>query len=231
MKRQTASDKIAAALACGTAEIANAVKPASYSFTQKVLLAVLTAVLSAVGSYYFSTRSSVDPSRLVHVSVVQNSMVSPVQSPPQLPRTLGTIKSAADDVTKGRRYVDRGDYASALDAFKRATATDPSNSFAWANLGAAAAMLGRSTESLDAYDHALSIDPENWLAHYNFGCQLLRLGKREEAFVHIVRGVTLARRQTRTPAERKATLDKLRHDESTRELRNDPRFDALFAAE
>jgi tetratricopeptide (TPR) repeat protein len=163
--------------------------------------------------------------------VIQNSVVSPAQPFPPRAGARGTIKSAADDVSLGKRYVDRGDYANALDAFKRATAADPSSSFAWANLGGAAAMLGRSTESVDAYDRALTIDPENWLAHYNLGCQLLRIGKREEAFAQISRGVELARRQARAPDERKAILDKLRIDDATRELRNDPRFEDLFTVD
>jgi tetratricopeptide (TPR) repeat protein len=229
MNSQTSSNKIDATLADGTAKIATAIKQTSSPFMHRIILVVLGAVLTAVVGHYYSNPSSSN-TQSVHM-VVHNSILPPTQPPPLPIGTRGTIKSAADDVSVGKRYADRGDYASALDAFRRATAADSSNSFAWANLGAAAAMLGRSTESVNAYDHALAIDPENWLAHYNLGCQLLRLGKREEAFVYISRGVALARRQARASAERKATLDRLRSDDATRELRNDPRFDALFTAE
>ncbi len=228
MKRQTSGDKVAAALAGGTAEIANAVKG---TLRTKLFVATFTAFVGAFATYLFRGHSSADSAPSIRMSVIQQVGTAPAQSPAQTGGTQGAIKSAADAVSAGNRYVERGDYASALDAFKQATATDPSNSYAWANLGAAAAKLGRATEAVQAYDHALAVEPENWLAHYNLGCQLLRLGKRDEAFDHISRGVRLARRQARTPAERKTTLDKLRYDDTTRELRNDPRFDALFAAE
>jgi tetratricopeptide (TPR) repeat protein len=225
MKRQTSGDKVAAALAGGTAEIANAVKG---SLRTKLLVATFTAFVAALATYLFSERffalfhTDPDDAPINQASVLQ---------PPQASNTEGAIKRAADAVSAGVRQQESGDYASALDAFKRATAADPSNSYAWANLGGAAAKLGRATEAVQAYDHALAIDPENWLAHYNLGCQLLRIGKREEALDHISRGVTLARRQTRTPAERKTTLNRLRNDDTTRELHNDPRFDALFTEE
>ncbi len=224
--KQTSGDKVAAALAGGTAEIANAVKG---SLRTKLLVAAFTAFMTALAAYLFSDRFFALFRPEADDVPGQTSVVRP---PPSGPASAeGAVKKAADAVSAGVRDQEHGDYAGALDAFKEATATDPSNSFAWANLGAAAAKLGRSTEAVQAYDRALAIDPENWLAHYNLGCQLLRIGKRDVAWDHVSRGVTLARRQARSPAERSATLQRLRHDDAIRELSDDPRFDALFAEE
>src|ERR1051325_8556672 len=96
---------------------------------------------------------------------------------------------AALELKTGLGFVSAGDFTRAHAAFDRATALDPMNSAAWANLGAAAAKLGRPTEAIRAYEHSLTLHPDNWLAHYNLACLLTRQGERTEAIEHIARAV------------------------------------------
>src|SRR5258708_4518017 len=151
MKRQTSGDKVAAALAGGTAEIANAVKG---SLRTKLFVVTFTAFVGALATYIARHPSS-DSAPSIHMSVIQQVGTTPAQSPSQSGGTQGAIRSAADAISAGKRYVERGDYASALDSFNHATAIDPSNSYGWADLGAAAATLGRSTAAVHADDRAL----------------------------------------------------------------------------
>lgn len=215
MSEPKASEKIATALDKHAERTADAVaKSSEYEGKPRIQhygLAVFSAILAAIGAY------------------VVHQWTSSSDNKPE-PTQSASIKGAANDVSTGKRFIEQGDFANAYDAFKRATTIDPSNSYAWANLGGAAAMLGRSSESVQAYDRALTIDPENWLAHYNLGCQLLRLGRRDEAFEHVSRAVGAARRQARSSAEREGMLNSMRRDDAMRELRNDPRFKQLFAA-
>jgi serine/threonine-protein kinase len=151
-------------------------------------------------------------------------------APPQARVDSDAKRAAAAAITEGKRLASSGDMTGAYAAYERATAADPSSAFGWANLGAAAAMLGRPADAAEAYKRSLTIDPENWLAHYNLGCQLARDGKQDEAFSHIERAVMQLRQQVRSPAKLQSFLENIRTDEALKDLRNESRFTNLLAA-
>jgi serine/threonine-protein kinase len=151
-------------------------------------------------------------------------------APTQSPADSDGKRAAAAAITDGKRLASTGDMTGAYAAYERATVADPSSAFGWANLGAAAAMLGRPADAAQAYKRSLEIDPENWLAHYNLGCQLAREGKRDEAFSHVERAVMQLRQQVRSPEKLQSFLDNIRTDQALKDLRNESRFTNLLAA-
>lgn len=138
---------------------------------------------------------------------------------------------AAIELKTGLGFVSAGDFLRAHAAFDRATALEPTNAAAWANLGAAAAKLGRSTEAIRAYEHSLTLDPDNWLAHYNLACLLTRTGERTEALEHVARAVAQLRRTTHTREELASYIANIRADSALEPLHADSRFAALLTAD
>ncbi|HEV7486084.1 MAG TPA: serine/threonine-protein kinase [Thermoanaerobaculia bacterium] len=156
--------------------------------------------------------------------------VPPTNTPPAPNPVSSDAKRAASEITEGKRLAESGDMAGAFAAYERATKDDPSSAFGWANLGAAAAMLGRPADAAQAYRRSFAIDPDNWLAHYNLGCQLAREGKQDEAFSHIERAVLQLRQQVRSPKQLQSFLENIRTDQALKDLRNESRFTNLLAA-
>src|SRR5260221_12609842 len=112
MKRQTSGDKVAAALAGGTAEIANAVKG---TLRTKLFVATFTAFVGAFATYLFRGHSSADSAPSILMSVIQQVRTAPAQSPAHTGGTKGVIKNAADSVSRGNSYVRPCSYANPLD--------------------------------------------------------------------------------------------------------------------
>lgn len=137
--------------------------------------------------------------------------------------------SAATQITRGQEAASRGDLTAAHEAFARATDDDPTNAYAWANLGAAAELLHKPIDARHAYEQALSIDPSNWLAHYNLGCHLARNHQTDGALAQIRQAIELFHDAARTPAEWTTMMRRIRADDALQDLRDDPRFQRLFA--
>lgn len=150
-----------------------------------------------------------------------------------------TVTSAAFDATRndkagellrrGQQLIVEGNARGAYDAFREAQQLDPSNAYAWTNLGAAAALLGRPDEASSAYKAALAIDGSFWLAHYNLACQYARAGQKQDALAQLESAIGHMRRQS-SPAEAETVMKNIRADGALKELRNEPRFHDLVDA-
>ncbi len=82
---------------------------------------------------------------------------------------------------KGKKLLDRGDYAGAVAQFKKATSILSTNAQAWNYLGVACQHAGQPTEAVTAYQRALALDRDLMEAHYNLGCLWLEQNKPEAA--------------------------------------------------
>jgi tetratricopeptide (TPR) repeat protein len=82
---------------------------------------------------------------------------------------------------KGKRYFDRGDFASAAEQFKVATTLLETNAAAWNYYGVALQEIGQPTEATEAYERALTLNRDMMEAHYNLGCLWLEQNKPEAA--------------------------------------------------
>ncbi|HYC90095.1 MAG TPA: serine/threonine-protein kinase [Thermoanaerobaculia bacterium] len=140
-------------------------------------------------------------------------------------------QTAAEAIARGKRLASERKLPEAYAAFAEATKSDPRNAFAWANFGAAAALLAKPDEARAAYDRALNIDPSNWLAHYNLACLLTGSGAQDEAFQHLEVTVAQLRLQAKSPEELAAVMSSIRADEALGGLRNDSRFARLLAVD
>ena len=110
--------------------------------------------------------------------------------------TLGGIVELEPDLAwiwgwKGLLEIRAGRDGAARASFEEATAGDPQDADAWANLGATLHRLGAATLALAACDRALAADPDHPAAWNNRGVVLSsmrRMEDAEEAFRHAVNG-------------------------------------------
>jgi tetratricopeptide (TPR) repeat protein len=70
----------------------------------------------------------------------------------------------------GRRLLDEGQYAQAVEKFKTATLLMPTNAPAWNYLGLAYHRAGQTTNAVAAYTRALMLNRELLEVRYNLGC-------------------------------------------------------------
>ena len=82
---------------------------------------------------------------------------------------------------KGKKLLDRGDYAGAVAQFQKASSILSTNAQAWNYLGVACQYAGRPTEAVTAYQRALALDRDLMEAHYNLGCLWLEQNKPDAA--------------------------------------------------
>jgi len=81
----------------------------------------------------------------------------------------------------GLRLFHDGNYAAAVQQFKRALLQDRANGDLYSYLGAAYAELGEHGEAIAAFEEAARADPASARAHYNLGMAYLTVGRKKEA--------------------------------------------------
>ncbi|MDB6016866.1 MAG: Tetratricopeptide 2 repeat protein [Pedosphaera sp.] len=81
----------------------------------------------------------------------------------------------------GKRLVEQGKYAPAVEKLKLATSILTTNAQAWNYLGLAYHHAGQPANALDAYQRALRLNHDLIPVHYNLGCLLLEQNKLEAA--------------------------------------------------
>jgi tetratricopeptide (TPR) repeat protein len=82
---------------------------------------------------------------------------------------------------KGKKLLDEGDYADAVDEFKSATESMETNAVAWNYLGVAQQHAGQSQDAVKSYQHALELDRDLTETHYNLGCLYLEQNRPDDA--------------------------------------------------
>jgi len=82
---------------------------------------------------------------------------------------------------KGRKLLDRGDYAEAVVKLKTATSLMVTNAQAWNYLGVAEQRAGQTADAALAYQRALKLDRDLVRAHYNLGCLWLEQNRPDAA--------------------------------------------------
>src|SRR5258708_6597202 len=82
---------------------------------------------------------------------------------------------------EGKRLLDEGQYAPAIEKLKLATSLLATNAQAWNYLGLAYHEAGQPANAVEAYQKALRWDHDLVIAHYNLGCLLLEQNKAESA--------------------------------------------------
>jgi tetratricopeptide (TPR) repeat protein len=82
---------------------------------------------------------------------------------------------------KGKKLLERGDYAAAVEQFKTATTLLPADAQAWNYLGVACQRAGQPAEAAAAYQRAITLDRDLVEAHYNLGSLWLEQNKPDAA--------------------------------------------------
>jgi tetratricopeptide (TPR) repeat protein len=93
----------------------------------------------------------------------------------------GCSPSGPRALLKGKKLLERGDYADAAAQFKTATSLLATNAQAWNYLGVACQYAGQPTDAVTAYQRALALDRDLMEAHYNLGCLWLEQNKPDAA--------------------------------------------------
>ena len=96
---------------------------------------------------------------------------------------------------KGKKFLERGDFDSAVDQLKTATTLLPANAQAWNYYGVALQHAGQPADAAEAYDRALTLDRDLTEAHYNLGCLWLEQDKPDNAITEFT-AYTLRRSNT-----------------------------------
>jgi len=93
----------------------------------------------------------------------------------------GCTPSGPRALLKGKKLLERGDYAGAVAQFKTATSLLTTNAQAWNYLGVACQYAGQPTNAVTAYKRALDLDRDLMEVHYNLGCLWLEQNKPDTA--------------------------------------------------
>lgn len=93
--------------------------------------------------------------------------------------------------SQGGEYLEQGEYAAAIDAYRNAVSLDPEYLNAWISLAYAYAQSNRMDDAADAYEHAIAIEPDNIPALKGLSYIYSMLGKDEEALRTIDRAVEI----------------------------------------
>jgi signal peptidase I len=92
---------------------------------------------------------------------------------------------------RGVACEDRGDYAGAIDQYKRAIASDARAFAAYRRLAAIYLDMGMVDESIEVCRHSLTIDPRQVEIHIRLGNAYLRKGMLDEAIAHYIEATKL----------------------------------------
>jgi Flp pilus assembly protein TadD len=139
------------------------------------------------------------------------------------------IKVASLSINRGLILARQTNFAAARQEFLSATQSDPENSAAWADLGAADMELGRVEEGRNAYDKALVLDPEDWRTRFNFGLFYARVNNSDAALEQFQQVFHPSKKGT-GPSGQMLTLvlRSAETDPVLGNLRKDPRFQNLL---
>jgi tetratricopeptide (TPR) repeat protein len=107
----------------------------------------------------------------------------------------GCSPSGPRALFKGKKLLERGDYAAAVGEFKTATSLLPANAQAWNYYGVALQQAGQPDNAAAAYGRALALDRDLTEAHYNLGCLWLEQKKPDAAKTEFI-AYTLRRSNT-----------------------------------
>jgi tetratricopeptide (TPR) repeat protein len=94
---------------------------------------------------------------------------------------IGCTPAGPRALLDGKKLLEKGRYADAVDKLTTATALMKTNAAAWNYLGLACHRAGDPVRAAKAYQQALVLDRELFEARYNLGCLLLEQNKMEAA--------------------------------------------------
>jgi Flp pilus assembly protein TadD len=93
----------------------------------------------------------------------------------------GCLPPGPRALLKGKKLLERGDYAAAVEQLKTATTLLPADAQAWNYLGVACQRAGQPTDAANAYQRALALDRDLVEVHYNLGSLWLEQNKPDAA--------------------------------------------------
>ena len=141
------------------------------------------------------------------------------------------IEAAFQSIDRGLALARQKRFAEARQEFASAAKSDPENSAAWADLGAADMETGRTEEGRAAYDKALFLAPDDWRTRFNFGLFFARMKNPDAALAQFERVFRPAESGAGPTGEQlQQVVRAAETDPVLAGLRKDPRFQDLLRA-
>lgn len=113
------------------------------------------------------------------------------QTQPTPQANKSTVGSAEDYVAQGNKYRAAEQYASAIEAYKKALALDPSIGDAHYSLGYSYYLLKQYQNALPAFQEAVRLKPSESSRHYWLGATYFRLQRYQEALTSLQESLRL----------------------------------------
>ena len=116
--------------------------------------------------------------------------VAPPTPAPVVEVHVNDVREGEEALAAGLRNQQQGDWARAIEEYRRGIASDPKNAGLFNNLGIALKQTGRIDEAGAAFEDALKIDPKYEKALNNLGVTRYQQGRFEDAidlFRHALR--------------------------------------------
>lgn len=101
----------------------------------------------------------------------------------------GLLDSPQTFETQGIRALERNDYATAADEFRKGLALAPDSAALHHRLGSALVLLGDKSAARRAFDEAVRLQPSYFLAHYSLGVLFHEDGQLDEAIARFMAAV------------------------------------------
>ncbi len=131
-------------------------------------------------------RALLNQNRLAEAERLYSDLVLRWGGAEEVPRELAGAHHAL-----GGLLARRGDFETAVYAFRAALELEPDRGYIYAELGGVLAELGRFDEAISSLQKAVDLEPDLADAHYNLGTILAHLGRPSEAIPSYERALAL----------------------------------------
>ena len=115
------------------------------------------------------------------VPIASAPSIAPPRTPAVVEVHVNEVRDAEDALAAGLSHQRRGDWASAIEEYRRGIASDAKNPGLFNNLGIALKQTGRLDEAASAFEDALNLDAKYEKALNNLGVTRYQQGRFEQA--------------------------------------------------
>jgi tetratricopeptide (TPR) repeat protein len=108
-------------------------------------------------------------------------------------------------INRGALFSDYGDYARAIQDYRKALDLDPSNARIYNNMGNLYILQGNYGDAQNSFSRAISINPNYALAYFNRGFLHRRVGRHHEAIDDLSKVISLTPENSKAYVQRGLT--------------------------
>jgi tetratricopeptide (TPR) repeat protein len=137
---------------------------------------ILVAIVAILGFVSYTLVTAEEKKDFTHPQIEGMADMNPM--PEEFPTDYATL------VSEGNHNMDHGNYAAAVEYYRRALAIDDSNLDVWTDQGACFHAIGQHDSALANFNHVLGIDPDHAIAHFNLGVVYHTMNQPDKTRLH-----------------------------------------------